>query len=166
MKRVKLNEISNELVEQLPKGAFLTVKSEGKVNTMTIGWGFCGIMWRKPTMIVAVRYSRYTNELIQKADDFTVSLPLTDNLKEALKYCGSKSGRDVDKIKECGLTLYPSLEVESPVIKECDLFLECKKVYSQPMDPNLIIEDNINKLYPTQDYHEIYYGDIKGIYRR
>ena len=54
-----------EMLTQLPLGAFLTVKSGDRVNTMTIGWGTIGFMWGKPIMTVMVRYSRHTHQLIK-----------------------------------------------------------------------------------------------------
>jgi flavin reductase (DIM6/NTAB) family NADH-FMN oxidoreductase RutF len=102
-RKIEFSSSSKDLLQQLQKGAFLTVKLEDKVNTMTIAWGSLGFMWNKPVFIAMVRYSRYTYELIDKAEDFTISLPLQGQLKKALGLCGSKSGRDIDKIKEFGL---------------------------------------------------------------
>ena len=87
------------------QGAFLTVKDGEKINTMTIGWGNIGYVWNRPIFTFMVRKSRYTIDLLKNADNFTVSIPLNKNMKNALKVCGSKSGRDIDKFKECNLTL-------------------------------------------------------------
>ena len=69
-------------MEQLRKGAFLTVKGGGSVNTMTIGWATIGIVWRTEIFMVAVRDSRHTFSVIEKADDFTVTIPLDDRFKQ------------------------------------------------------------------------------------
>jgi flavin reductase (DIM6/NTAB) family NADH-FMN oxidoreductase RutF len=163
-REIKFNDLSKELLEQLPKGAFLTVKSGDNVNTMTIAWGSIGFMWYKPVFTAMVRYSRYTYGLIEKSEDFTVSLPLNGQLKEALGVCGTKSGRDVDKFKECSLTLKDGDTVNSPVIDECDLHVECKIMYKQAMDENNLAEEVKNKAYANGNYHVIYYGEIKKIY--
>lgn len=84
---------------------------------MTIGWGNVGIVWGKPIFMVAVRYSRYTYDLIEKAKDFTVSIPLKNNLKKELTYCGTYSGKDVDKFKECNLKLKKGRKVVSLLLK-------------------------------------------------
>lgn len=65
-KEIKFTEMSKEILEQLQKGAFLTVKSDDKVNTMTIAWGALGFMWYKPVFTAMVRYSRYTYELLRR----------------------------------------------------------------------------------------------------
>jgi len=163
-KEIDFKDYSKEMLEQLPKGAFLTVKHDGMVNTMTIGWGSPGHIWHMPVFIVMVRYSRYTYQLINNAEDFTVSFPLKGQLKEALNICGTKSGRDIDKIKECDLKLKEGEAVNSPVIDDCDLHVECKIVYKQGMDEKLLSREIKDKLYPTGDFHVFYYGEIVKAY--
>lgn len=163
-KEIKITEMSNEMLKELIQGAFLTVKDGEKVNTMTIGWGAIGYMWNKPVFIAMVRYSRYTYELMEKSKDFTVSFPLNSTLKKELGICGSKSGRDVDKIKEAGLSLRNGEAVEAPIIENCDLHIECKVVYKQAMDKTFLSEEIINKSYPKDDYHVMYYGEIVTSY--
>lgn len=163
-KEINFAEMSKELLNQISKGAFLTVKSGDKVNTMTIGWGSLGVIWSKPMFTIAVRYSRYTHELIEKTQDFTVSFPLKGQLKKELGICGTKSGRDIDKFKECNLTLKEGELVNSPVIDECDLHLECKIVYKQPMDENALCNGIKEKAYANGDYHVLYYGEIVKAY--
>ena len=77
-----------------------------------------GRIWNKPILTVLVRLSRYTYELITDADSFTVSFFMDESLKQAMNICGTKSGRDIDKFKECGLTPVYVDEVESPYIAE------------------------------------------------
>lgn len=165
-KSIKYNELSREMLEQLPKGAFLTVKSGDRLNTMTIGWGSVGYIWNKPVLMVMVRYSRHTFDLIENAKDFTVSLPLKGQLKEALALCGTKSGRDMDKIKECSLKLKPSNRVDTPVIEDCDLHMECKIVYKHPMDEKQLINEIKERAYAKGDYHMMYFGEIVDVYVR
>lgn len=146
------------------RGAFLTVKSGDKINTMTIGWGSVGYNWNRPIFTVLVRKSRYTYDLIESSDNFTVSIPLSGSLKSALAVCGSKSGRDIDKFKECNLTLEKSKKVETPIIAECELHYECKIVYKQEMNPEFLSKDIVESAYKTGDYHTVYYGEIVETY--
>jgi len=146
------------------QGAFLTVKSEEKINTMTIGWGNVGYVWNKPIFTVMVRKSRYTYDFMENSDDFTVSIPLSKDLKNALAICGSKSGRDIDKFKECNLTLEKSKKVNTPIIGECELHYECKIVYKQDMNPELLSKDITENSYKEGDYHTLYYGEIVETY--
>ncbi|MGE5379470.1 MAG: flavin reductase family protein [Methylocystaceae bacterium] len=157
----------SQFLEQLPKGAFLTVQDrQGRVNTMTIGWGATGIVWSKPALMVMVRKSRYTYQLINDADSFTISLPLNGQLKKELGLCGTKSGRDYDKFKEFGLTVSPGRETTSPVVAGCDLYCECRLLYQQSMDLQQLNGAVRDKWYADQDYHTMYYGEIVAFYRR
>ncbi len=113
-------KITDVLKNMGGKGGFLTVKDKnGRVNTMTIGWCNIGYEWARPIFTVLVRQSRYTHELLENVEDFTVSIPLDINMNKALGFCGSKSGRDFDKFKECNLNLLESKSVKSPVIDNC-----------------------------------------------
>ncbi len=163
-KDIRYNEYSKEMMEQLEKGAFLTVKNDNKLNTMTIGWGTLGFMWNKPVFIVAVRYSRYTYEMLEKAKEFTVSVPLKVDMKKELAICGTKSGRDMDKFKECGLTSVDSKVIHTPIIGECELHYECKVVYQQAMEPGLLAQEIKDAKYQNNDYHIMYYGEIVASY--
>lgn len=146
------------------KGAFLTVKSGDKVNTMTIGWGDIGYIWRKPVFMVMVRKSRHTYDIIEAAEDFTVSIPVNCDLKKELAICGTKSGRDIDKFKECNLSMENSNKVNSPIIGECDLQFECKIIYKQHMDEKFLSSEINKSCYENGDYHTMYYGEIVDCY--
>ncbi|WP_291573535.1 flavin reductase family protein [Clostridium sp. UBA4548] len=154
-------------MENLHKvGAFLTVKEGDRVNTMTISWGNIGFEWRRPIFTVLVRESRYTFDLIEKAESFTVSVPVNNNLRKELGFFGSKSGRDMDKFKECNLELAPSKAVKTPIIAgENMVHYECKIVYKQAMDPSLLSKSIQEECYDGGDYHTIYYGEIVESYR-
>ena len=164
IKRVNFNEYAPEVLEQLKKGAFLTVKDGDEVNTMTIGWGSVSVVWNKPIFMVAVRYSRHTYNLIENAKEFTVNIPLNNDLKKELAYCGTESGRDVDKFVECNLTLIDGQKISTPVIGECELHYECKVVYQQAMEPATINDEIKNKFYKNNDYHVLYFGEILDTY--
>ncbi len=164
IKEINFNDKLKEMLNQINKGAFLTITDGENTNTMTIGWGNVGIVWGKPIFMVAVRYSRYTYDLIEKAKDFTVSIPLKNNLKKELTYCGTYSGKDVDKFKECNLKLKKGRKVVSPIIENCELHYECKIVYKQAMEPSTLNEDIKNQYYKNKDYHVLYFGEIVDCY--
>lgn len=146
------------------KGAFLTTKVADETNTMTISWGSIGFIWGKPMFTALIRKSRHTYGLIEKAGEFTVSIPLNDNMKKELALCGTKSGRDMDKIKESNLQLEEGKTVSTPVVKGCGVHFECKVVYKQPMSPNLLDESVDKSSYESKDYHTIYFGEIVDCY--
>lgn len=164
MKSIHFNEQSAAFIEQLQKGAFLTVKNKEQMNTMTIAWGNIGYMWNRPILTVMVRYSRHTYDLIDASDEFTVSVPVQKNMKEALAFCGTKSGRDFNKFEECQLKPLKSSVTETPFIEGCGLHYACKVVYKQAMEPALLEEAIKDEKYTNKDYHVLYYGEIVGAY--
>lgn len=159
----RLEEAMNYLHKQ---GAFLTVKDGDITNTMTISWGNIGFEWNKPIFTVLVRKSRYTYELIENSNEFTVSIPLNNNLKKELAFYGSKSGRDLNKYEQCPVSLEAGKTIKAPIIGDCELHYECKIVYKQEMDPSLLSEEIKNNSYKNGDYHTIYYGEIVDCYEK
>ena len=127
-----------------------------KFNMMTASWGSVGEMWSKPVAVTVIRPQRYTDEFVKDNDYFTLSF-YGDN-KQIHKVCGSKSGRDVDKVKETGLI--PVFDNGSVYLEQARLVLVCKKMFSQTMDPAGIIDQSIDKWYPDKDYHNVYVGEI------
>lgn len=163
-KDIKYNELSTPMLEQLKKGAFMTTKVGDKVNTMTIGWGGINVVWYKEVFVAYVRYTRDTYEMVESGSEFTISVPLEKDLKKELAYCGTKSGRDTNKIKDCNLTLADGRKVEVPVITDCELHYECKVIYKQAMEPGMIPEEVKKRFYGNNNYHVIYYGEIVDSY--
>ena len=154
----------DKLMETITRGAFLTVKAGEAVNTMTIGWATIGFVWKKEVFMVAVRDSRHTFELMEKSDDFTVTIPTDQSSKDALIFCGTKSGRDYDKFVESGLQTRKAVTVESPVIDIPGVHYECKIIYKSAMD-NANLNAKLEKLYPAEDYHTLYFGEITACYQ-
>ena len=86
----------------------------------------------KPVATVYIRPQRYTLEFVEREDCFTLSF-FGEEYRKALALCGSKSGRDVDKVKECGFTV-AGAACGAPYFEEAGLVLVCKKAYWQDMD--------------------------------
>ena len=162
MRNVDVMGVSESVMKQIKEGAFLTVKAGEALNTMTIGWAAIGFAWRQPIMMVMVRDSRHTFGLIEKAGDFTVSVPKGD-MKKELAFCGTKSGRDTDKFKACGLRTAPGQQVASPVIQTPGIHFECRIVYKNAIDPARLSRE-YDDLYPKKDYHSLYFGEILACY--
>ncbi len=163
MKDVDYMSVAEDTLNRTKKGAFLTVKSENGLNTMTIGWVTFGFIWNKPILMVAVRPSRHTFGIIEAAKDFTVTVPLGDLHKETA-FCGSKSGRDVDKFKVCNLETIDGRQVDSPIIKTRGRHFECRIVYRSAMDPVQLDKGYESSFYPQKDYHTLYFGEILMCY--
>ena len=142
----------------------ITAGDPQKVNTMTASWGGMGILWNKKACFCFVRPSRFTYELMEKAEVFTLSF-FEEKFRNVLNYCGSNSGRDVDKIAATGLT-----PVHSPkggiYFQEARLVLDCKKIYYQDFEAKNFLDAEIEKNYNGEDYHRMYVGEITGCYIR
>ena len=168
-RKIEITDYAGKIMEQTAKGILLTTKANGQVNSMTIGWGFLGIQWAKPIFVVLVRQSRHTKKMLDENPEFTINVPLGAIDPNILGICGTKSGRDLDKIKELGLTLEEGETVSVPAIKELPLTLECKVIYKQDQDPKAIAPENDTRFYAKgtaneNDYHTAYYGQITAAY--
>ena len=161
MQEISFDQYAPKVLQALPKGVFLTVSHAGRDNTMTIGWGSLGIVWRKPVFTVLVRPSRFTFGLIEASGEFTVSIPLND-MSDALAICGTKSGRDLDKFAAAGLQKLPGTKIATPVIAGAGLHYECKVIFKQPMNPSLLAAHVASDCYPGGDFHTLYYGFIQA----
>jgi flavin reductase (DIM6/NTAB) family NADH-FMN oxidoreductase RutF len=163
MKNLDYMTIAEDAIKKIKKGVFLTVKAGNALNTMTIGWATFGFIWQKPIMMVAVRSSRHTFGIIEKAQDFTVTIPSSD-MSKATAFCGSKSGRDVDKFKMGNLETSKGSKVVSPIIKVPGYHYECKIVYKSAMNPAYLDKNYAASLYPQKDYHTLYFGELMACY--
>ena len=162
-------EYAPQILENVGKGVLMTVQADGKVNPMTIGWGTLGIQWGKPIFIAFVRQSRFTKTLLDKNPEFTINVPVDVSAKEILSVCGRESGRDVDKIKKLGLQTVAGDTVDVPAIVQLPLTLECKVIYRQDQDLNLLQEASRDRYYKPgtaneADFHTAYYGEITAAY--
>ena len=136
--------------------------SKNHFNTMTVSWGYFGIMWNKPVAVVVVRPTRFTYEFIEKYDTFTLS-SFNKSFRKDLNLLGSKSGRDGNKIAETKLHVIPSTIVAAPTFKQAELIVECRKIYSDDFKPENFLVKSFLKNYPKEDYHRMYFGEIQHI---
>lgn len=136
----------------------ITAGKKDDFNTMTAAWGGLGFLWNKPVAFIFIRPQRYTYEFVEKYEDFTLSF-FEPRYKTILDYCGNYSGRKTDKIKFTGLT---PLETErgNIVFSQARLILECRKWYFDDLNPENFLDPNIKKMYPLDDFHRMYFGEI------
>ena len=168
--QIDVFDYAGHICKAMKKGILLTTKSDSGVNTMTIGWGTIGIEWNKPIFIAYVRETRYTKQLLEAHGEFTVNIPYGEMDTNIISYCGTRSGRDTDKIRDLGLTLVDSDKIQVPGIQQLPLTLECKVIYKQPQNLSCLPQAVIDRFYPAinedgiQDYHIAYYGEIVNAY--
>ena len=136
----------------------ITAGTADKCNTMTASWGGLGVIWGAPAATCYIRPQRYTKEFVDGSGYFTLSF-FDGKYRPQLNLCGTKSGRDVDKVTECGFTVAAGAG-NAPYFEQADLVLVCRKRFAQPMDPDLIPQDIKTKWYPNDDHHTLYIGEI------
>ena len=142
----------------------ITAGTAEECRTMTASWGGLGVIWGTPAATCYIRPQRYTKELVDREDHFTLAF-FGEGHREQLALCGSKSGRDIDKVKECSFTV-KTAACGAPYFDEAELVLVCRKRFAQPMDPALIPDEVKERWYPERDYHTLYIGEIVETLRK
>ena len=155
---MSLNISGFNFTEQINKGALLSViKADGKVNTMTVSWGTSGVLWNKNVVTVFVRPQRYTYEFCEESDIFTLSF-FGEERKATLTYCGTKTGRDVDKFKECGLKY--EVKNSACIFEDAAITFVLKKLYRQELNGECFLDKEPLKNYKDGDFHTAYTCEI------
>ncbi len=166
MKKIDLTTLTDNVFNLIGKEWLLiTAGDKNGFNTMTASWGCIGWLWNRPVAVVFIRPERYTHLLAEQSDHITLSfLGNGDEAREIYNLCGSKSGRDCDKIKESGLQ---PIETESGNIAftQSHLTLECRKLYKDSIKPECFIDNSISKWYGEKGgYHDAYILEIVNAY--
>lgn len=166
--RIEASDLPDNVFDLIGKQWMLvTAGNKNSYNTMTASWGGFTYVWERPATIAYIRDSRYTYGFLQQEESFTLSF-FTEQYRGALRICGTKSGRDTDKVKEAGLT-----PIETPAglmsFGEARMIIECKKILVQELDySNLtepykakIMEESYNKE-PAK--HQLFISEITNIW--
>lgn len=167
---MKFKEINADKLELSATDLFanqwtlITAGNDKQFNTMTAAWGGIGSLWFKPVTYIFIRPQRYTFQFTEKYDYFSLCF-FDGEYRHILEYCGANSGKDVDKIKETGLTPF-SYKNKAIYFEQARIVLICKKLYYNDIDPNHFHEKEIIKLYPNSDYHRMYIGEIEKCFIR
>ena len=108
----------------LPVVMVSAADKEGRDDIITVAWA--GTVCTNPPMVsISIRPESYSYHMIRETGEFVINLT-TEELAFATDYCGVKSGRDVDKFKETGLTREKAEKVKAPMIAEAPVSIECK----------------------------------------
>lgn len=158
---MKLTETDFNFAARIASAALLTATDKnGKLNTMTVSWGGSGILWGKEVCFIFVRPERYTFEFCESGENMSLSFFNKDK-RDILSYCGTKSGRDVDKFKECGLSY--RLENGACVFESAEITVILKKLYAQDLEEDCFLTDGCKSFYQNGGYHKMYICEIKDI---
>lgn len=162
-KEISAKEIDKNLISLISdEWALVCAGNKDKFNMMTASWGFFGEMWGKDSVIAAIRPQRYTYEFIEKEQYFTLSF-LGDN-KAPHKICGSQSGRDIDKVKQTGLT--PVFSDNAVYFDEAELVVICQKAYADTVKEQNFLDNEPFKKWYNGDTHKLYISEIVKVLKK
>ena len=160
-KEVNIRNIDKSAVKMISdEWALVTASADGATNSMTVSWGGIGEIWGKDVVYIFIRPQRYTYELLEKTDVFSMSF-FGGEYKKELTYFGRNSGRDGDKYEATGFTTVKLDSVEC--VEQAKVNLVCKKLAFQDIDPKGFIDESIEGNY-NGDYHRVYIGEIVKTY--
>ena len=171
--------MSNKLKNIAPEELFNAVKMIGKewmiicaadpeketgASGMTASWGCLGVLWGKPVCVCFIRPQRHTFGLAENEDRMSFNFfGNGEEYREALKYFGTKSGRDTDKTKDMGLTI-DKKEIGGeavPYFSESKTVLFGRKLYADDLKKANFIDKSLFSHYPNDDFHRVYVCEIE-----
>ena len=141
-----------------------TVRGE-KDNIITLA--LCHVFSFKPALIgVGIAPERFSHRLFRESKDFAINVPDVSLLR-AVKICGAKSGRTVDKFETSGLTREKGAKVTAPLIAECPVNIECVKTHEVDTGDHTWFVGEIVAARQREDYDKrkmlLYWGDYRTI---
>jgi len=161
-REIKPTDITANAFEMIgEQWMLITAEKDGKVNAMTASWGGVGILWGKKVAYIFIRPQRYTKEFVDASDTLSLCF-FGEEQRATLKYFGSVSGRNEDKVAKSGLTVVH--DGQTPYFDEADCVLVCRKLYHQTLDPSGFVDQTLDAAnYAAGDYHEVYVCQIEKI---
>lgn len=155
---IPAGEIEGNLIDKIDREwALISVCDGERINTMTASWGTFGTLWGRPVATVFIRPQRYTFSLAENAGMMTLSF-FGDGKRDALRYCGSHSGRDEDKFKAAGLMPVTEDGIVYPA--GAKLVLVLKKLYADDFREENMTDPAPMYTYEKRDFHRFYICEI------
>lgn len=163
--KISAKEIEGNIFEMIgDKWMLVTAGSENGFNTMTASWGGAGVLWGKAVTFSFVRPQRYTRKFMDNGEYYTLSF-YSEKYREQLNICGSKSGREIDKVAETGFTPAFS-DCGAVFFEQAELVIVCRKIYFDDFKPENFLVSEIDKMYSGKDYHRMYVGEIIEVLKK
>mgnify|MGYP006300771329 CR=1 FL=1 len=156
----KLHENATQLIGY--DWMLITAGNIRDFNTMTAAWGGFGYLWNLQVVHIFIRPQRYTYQFTEQEKYFTLQF-FEPSFRKVLNYCGKHSGRDVDKIAETGLRPFET-QKGNVYFEQARLQMECRKIYSDLIEPENFFDDSLLKHYPENDFNRFYIGEISDCY--
>lgn len=127
----------------------VSVDRSGRPNIVTLGWNM-PTSGKPPMIAVSISPKRYSHKLIRETGEFVVAFP-SEGMEDALIFCGTRSGRTVDKFKATGLTPVKAKYVKPPLIAEATVNMECKLAASLETGDHTIFIGEILTAYVSEE---------------
>ena len=159
-KEISPYELDNTLKLIGKDWMLITARDGEKVNAMTASWGCLGVLWNRPIAVCFIRPQRHTFGLAEEQDRLSLAF-FGQNRRDALSLCGTKSGRDCDKISEAGFTTSDADGV--PVINEAQILVIGRKLYADYIKEDCFIDNKMLDFYKEKDFHKAYVLEIEKI---
>lgn len=164
MQKISPTSITDNMIDRIGnQWMLITAGKAEKFNTMTASWGGVGFLWNRPVAFAVVRPVRYTYEFTEREERFTLSF-FGKEYKKALSICGSKSGRNTDKMAETGLTPLVT-ELGNIAFEEANLILECRKLYADDLRESAFLDRApLDQWYGNEPLHKMYIAEIESVW--
>lgn len=159
-KEASLNEFSEIFNKIGNDWMLIAAGDDGNENMMTASWGAFGILWGKPVCICFVRPQRFTHRLLCKYERLSLTF-FDEKYRNILKYCGSHTGADTDKVTSCGLTVLK--EDDTPYFEQAEAALICRKLYVGKIEESGFIDRSLLENYKQNDFHSVFVCEIEKV---
>lgn len=137
-----------------PMRSFLVTCGDIKGKSNVIAVSFCIPVSKEPPMLAcAITKTAYSSDLISASGEFVVNVPPAA-LRRQIYFCGTHSGRSVDKFQEAGLTPRLARKVGAPIVGECVAFMECSSVHRVPAGDKYLFIGEVVEAYAKEDLTE------------
>ena len=162
-RKIAPEELQGNIIKMISQDWMLiTAGNAEKANMMTASWGGAGVLYNKPVAICFINPARYTYSIMEKSETFTLTF-YPGEYKDVLQYCGTKSGRDEDKIKGSGLTPVYT-ENGAVAFSQACVIIECRKMLSQSLMLDSIENEQERNKRAMQPMHKMYIGEILNVW--
>ena len=143
-------DVAGFTMQRLNTGVLLVSRApDGRPNVMAISWGYIGFQWNKPIFVVPVRKTRFSHGLIAARKEFVVCVQ-PESMDDAMEFCGTKSGREVDKLAALGLGTMSVPGVETPAVAGSAVAYACRVIHTAESEP--------------RSNHTLFFGEILGVF--
>ena len=162
-KRIDPEKIPGNIIKMLNEDWMLiTAGDRTKFNMMTASWGGLGVLFGKPSAFCFINPMRYTYSLMEQGDTYTLTF-YTEAYRDALKLCGTVSGKDTNKVEASGLTPITTPS-GAQAFSEAWMIIECRKMVVQPLSQTVIADPTIRQSFDGKPVNTLFIGEILNVW--